>query len=35
MLLEKEMVEGAELEALLNGKVPEAAPVETPAQQPA
>jgi ATP-dependent Zn protease len=30
MLLEKEMVEGAELEALLNGKVPEA-----PAQQPA
>jgi cell division protease FtsH len=35
MLLEKEMVEGAELEALLNGKVPEAAPVEAPAQQPA
>ncbi|MCI0693984.1 ATP-dependent zinc metalloprotease FtsH, partial [candidate division KSB1 bacterium] len=30
MLLEKEMVEGAELEALLNGKMPEA-----PAQQPA
>jgi cell division protease FtsH len=34
MLLEKEMVEGAELEALLNGKVPEAVPVEAPAQQP-
>jgi cell division protease FtsH len=28
MLLEKEMVEGAELEALLNGKVPEAQPVD-------
>jgi cell division protease FtsH len=35
MLLEKEMVEGAELEALLNGKVPEAPPVEAPAQHPA
>ena len=31
MLLEKEMVDGAELEALLNGKVPEA--VLAPAQQ--
>jgi hypothetical protein len=35
MLLEKEMVEGAELEALLNGKAPEAVPAEAPAQQPA
>jgi cell division protease FtsH len=35
MLLEKEMVEGAELEALLNGKAPEAPPVDAPAQQPA
>jgi cell division protease FtsH len=35
MLLEKEMVEGSELEALLNGKMPEAAPANVPAQQPA
>jgi len=35
MLLEKEMVEGAELEALLNGKVPEVPPTDGPAQQPA
>jgi cell division protease FtsH len=35
MLLEKEMVEGAELEALLNGKIPKAAPADGPAQQPA
>ena len=32
LLLEKEMVDGAELEALLNGKTPEAAPTERPTQ---
>ena len=35
MLLEKEMVDGAELEALLNGKVPEAPSADGLAQQPA
>ena len=32
LLLEKEMVDGAELEALLNGKMPEALPADGPAQ---
>ena len=34
LLLEKEMVDGAELEALLNGKMPEASPADSPTPKP-